>query len=101
VHPGGVKTNIAKTSPIAKGVVDRERTQRKLEAFDRKMLTQTPEKAARLIVEGILRHKDRVLIGADAVQLDTMVRLFGPGAARMFGKLAQRTLPANTSGVQS
>jgi acetyl esterase/lipase/short-subunit dehydrogenase len=93
VHPGGIKTNIAKTSRIA-AAADRDRTLRKVEAFDRKMLTQTPEKAARLIVEGILKHKDRVLIGADAVQLDTLARVLGPGAAKLFGKMAARSLDA-------
>ncbi len=94
VHPGGIKTSIARTARIAAGA-DQELARRRMAAFDARMLTQSPEKAARLIVRGILRGKERVLIGSDAVRIDVLARLLGPGAARVFGRLALRALPGD------
>jgi len=92
VHPGGIKTNIARTTRIA-AAADQEFNRRRAEAFDATMLTQTPESAAKTIVRGILEKRDRVLIGSDAVRLDIITRLLGPAAAPMLGKIAQRALP--------
>ena len=44
----------------------------------------TPEEAARTIVQGILRNKDRVLIGADAYRMDRLARLLPTRSAAMF-----------------
>jgi acetyl esterase/lipase/short-subunit dehydrogenase len=85
VHPGGIKTNIARSSRIAAGA-DQEYQRRRTAAFDRRMLTQSPEKAARYIMRGILRKSDRVLIGADAMRVDALSRILGPGAARVIAK---------------
>lgn len=57
VHPGGIKTNIAKS---ARGA-DND----KLAEFE-KALTTPPEKAAKVIIRGIQKKKSRILIGADA-----------------------------------
>jgi acetyl esterase/lipase/short-subunit dehydrogenase involved in D-alanine esterification of teichoic acids len=92
VHPGGIKTNIAKTARVA-AAADPELSRLRTEAFEANMLTQTPESAAATIVRGILERRDRVLIGADAVQLDVVTRLFGPAAPRLLSALAQRTMP--------
>jgi hypothetical protein len=92
VHPGGIKTNIARTTRIA-AAADQEFNRRRAEAFDATMLTQTPESAAKTIVRGILEKRDRVLIGSDAVRLDIITRVLGPAAAPVLGKIAQRALP--------
>jgi acetyl esterase/lipase/short-subunit dehydrogenase len=82
VHPAGVKTNIARTSRVA-AAADEAYHRRRAEIFERKALTQSPAKAARLIVRGILRKHDRVLIGIDALRIDAIARLFGPFGARI------------------
>jgi hypothetical protein len=41
------------------------------------------EEAAAIILKGIERKDDRVLVGADAVRIDLMTRLLGPRAARI------------------
>ena len=92
VHPGGIKTNIARTSRVA-AAADEAYARRRAQIFEEKMLTQPPEKAAREIVRGILEHRDRVLIGGDAVQIDVLTRALGPGAPRLLAALAQRRLP--------
>ncbi|PPK69798.1 SDR family NAD(P)-dependent oxidoreductase [Actinokineospora auranticolor] len=72
VHPGGIKTNIARnarTSDPAE-VADFGRS------LDKVALT-SPRKAALAIMEGVRRDKARVLIGPDARVIDALPRLFG------------------------
>jgi butyryl-CoA dehydrogenase len=57
VHPGGIKTNIAKS---AKGGENG-----KLAEFD-KALRTPPKSAAKVIIKGIQKKKSRILIGPDA-----------------------------------
>lgn len=72
VHPGGIKTNIAKNARVteSKGLVD-EKSTRDFE----KMFMTTPETAAKEVVNAILKNKRRLLIGPDAVVIDAMQRL--------------------------
>jgi hypothetical protein len=44
----------------------------------------TKEEAARTIVGGILKNKERILIGGDAYRMDRMARLFPARAGAMF-----------------
>ncbi|UCF46186.1 MAG: SDR family oxidoreductase [Myxococcales bacterium] len=75
VHPGGVKTGIARSSRIDSSVRDlgiddiggREK-------FEKTFITSA-DKAARVILEGVRRNRRRVLIGPDARVFDWAVRL--------------------------
>jgi butyryl-CoA dehydrogenase len=58
VHPGGIKTNIAKN---AKGG-DLKFSQ----AFEEKFLKMPPSKAAKVIINGIQKNKQRIIVGNDA-----------------------------------
>jgi NAD(P)-dependent dehydrogenase (short-subunit alcohol dehydrogenase family) len=76
VHPGGIKTNIAKNARMNDDVSDITGTDPKRAAADfEKLFRTTPEEAAATILNGVQRNKRRVLIGADAVAVDTMQRL--------------------------
>jgi NAD(P)-dependent dehydrogenase (short-subunit alcohol dehydrogenase family) len=75
VHPGGIKTNIARNArmdssvaPLA-GSTDEARS-----GFDKVAMT-TPEKAARQILAAVEADKRRALIGPDAKVLDLISRL--------------------------
>jgi NAD(P)-dependent dehydrogenase (short-subunit alcohol dehydrogenase family) len=77
VHPGGIKTNIAITarmndslSKVTGQDAEQARTQ-----FNDQLLRTTPEKAAQVIINGVLGNKRRILIGPDAYALDGMQRL--------------------------
>jgi NAD(P)-dependent dehydrogenase (short-subunit alcohol dehydrogenase family) len=59
VHPGGIKTNIARA---AKGA---ETDPEAIDKFEQNFRT-TPERAAQIILRGIRRKKSRILVGADA-----------------------------------
>jgi len=76
VHPGGIKTNIARDSRISdnlKGVLVKDPEQGKRD-FE-KMFITTPEQAARVILAAVRKNKRRVLVGPDARAIDTMARL--------------------------
>jgi acetyl esterase/lipase/short-subunit dehydrogenase len=92
VHPGGIKTKIAASSRIA-AAADQEFQKKRKEAFEKRALTQTPEKAARLIADGIENGSDRVLIGMDALQIDVISRVFGPRASKIIARVAARGIP--------
>jgi short-subunit dehydrogenase len=73
VHPGGIRTPIAKRARVS-GKSDPKAREVTVEMFD--VLAQMPpEKAADRIVDGIMANEPRILVGGDAVQLDRMQRL--------------------------
>lgn len=82
VHPGGIKTNIARASRFYRGINGKCDATRAADDFD-KLARTTPERAARIIIEGIKARRPRILIGNDARLLD----------------IIQRLLPANYPGV--
>ena len=89
VHPGGIKTNIARSARLA-AAGDQDVLRRQAASFEKHALTQSPQSAAQAIVRGILRKRDRVLIGGDALRIDAISRLLGPGGARLIAKAARR-----------
>jgi NADP-dependent 3-hydroxy acid dehydrogenase YdfG len=89
VHPGGVKTAIARNVYTVEGV-DRDEFAK---TFDQKLASTTPEKAARIILEGVRKNKARVLVGNDAKVLDLIVRATGSGYQRLFSVMTSRAAP--------
>lgn len=85
VHPGGIKTNIARNAGQAEG-----RNHDNLATSFDKMARTSPEKAANVILDGVAKGRPRILIGADAVVLDAFVRLTGSGYQRLFATLGRR-----------
>ncbi|MDF3030774.1 MAG: short chain dehydrogenase/reductase family oxidoreductase [Moraxellaceae bacterium] len=71
VHPGGIKTNIARNARVTEtpGMVDLKSTRDFEKAF-----TTTPEDAAKAVVGAILKNKRRLLIGPDAKLIDIVQR---------------------------
>lgn len=89
VHPGGIKTNIARNMMAVDGV-DKDELAK---TFDKKLASTTPEKAARIILEGVRKNKARVLVGPDATALDLIVRITGSGYQRLFSTVMSRMVP--------
>ena len=85
VHPGGIKTNIARNSRSSDpdSVVE-ERAQ----TFDR-MARTTPESAAEQILRATEKRKKRLLIGLDAKYLSLISRLFPVNYPRLIPNLEQ------------
>lgn len=74
VHPGGIKTNIARNSRIGEKTPAEFKDQG-VKFFD-KVAKTSPEKAADVIVRGVKRRNPRILIGADAWAINIVSRLF-------------------------
>jgi NADP-dependent 3-hydroxy acid dehydrogenase YdfG len=72
VHPGGIRTNIARDSRGGDPSVSREEREQLFEQLAR----TTPESAAAQIVRAIERRKKRLLIGQDARYISLISRLF-------------------------
>ncbi len=88
VHPGGIKTAIARNAAAAEGL-DPDKLAK---SFDRVART-SPERAARIILEAVCKKRARVLVGADAKVLDVIVRLTGSGYQRLFLTVSGRMIP--------
>ena len=88
VHPGGVKTAIARNAGRGVGYEDGAA----MERFERTMLRMPPERAAEIILKGVERNRARVLVGTDARVYDALVRILGSAYQRPFSVLAGRTL---------
>lgn len=76
VHPGGIKTNIARsarTNESMRAITGGDPA--KATADFEKMFTTTAKKAAQVILAGVQRDARRVLIGNDARAFDFMQRL--------------------------
>lgn len=85
VHPGGIRTGIAKSSKVGAGTDPQKREQ---DAAKFEFLARTtPEHAADRIVRGMLRGETRILVGRDAAQADLIARLFPERYWRILGPL--------------
>jgi NAD(P)-dependent dehydrogenase (short-subunit alcohol dehydrogenase family) len=89
VHPGGIKTGIVRNMTAAEGIDLGELT----ETFDKKLASTSPQKAARIILDGVRKNKARVLVGHDAKVLDLIVRISGSGYQRLFSTVMSRMAP--------
>lgn len=90
VHPGGIKTNIARRARVRGGedwgVEDAAQAAAE---FD-KVARTTPDVAARHIVDAILENRRRQLIGLDAVFIDVVQRLLPESYQRLLIAGAKR-----------
>jgi NADP-dependent 3-hydroxy acid dehydrogenase YdfG len=91
VHPGGIKTAIARNATTAEGV-DPEAQAR---FFDKRLASTTPRRAAEIILEAVQKDRARVLVGPDAKVLDVIVRVTGSGYQRLFRPVVSRIKPAS------
>ncbi len=73
VHPGGIRTRIAKDARPAAGTSPEE-IEREREAAARH-LRMPPERAGEIIVRGVERRKPRILVGWDASVVAALQRL--------------------------
>lgn len=78
VHPGGIKTNIAKASKMHPSIADLGvEVEGARERFERGFRV-TADEAAEIILRGVQKNARRVLVGSDAYLIDVMQRLL-PG----------------------
>jgi NAD(P)-dependent dehydrogenase (short-subunit alcohol dehydrogenase family) len=93
VHPGGIKTNIARASRMHEslkdlGVGDLEGGRVDFE----KAFRVTAEDAALAMLRGVERNKRRVLIGKDARALDMLQRILPSGYQGILAAVGRKTM---------
>ncbi|MBZ0334027.1 SDR family NAD(P)-dependent oxidoreductase [Marinobacter sp. AL4B] len=76
VHPGGIKTNIAKNARLNKSIesVSKQANAEEMRDQFESLFRTTPETAASVILKGVKKNQRRILIGPDAKVLDYMTR---------------------------
>ena len=89
VHPGGIKTAIARNSEAVDGYDKRALA----EIFDKKLARTSAESAARAIRRAVIGNRPRAVVGWDAKFLDLFVRVTGPAYQRVVAALASRAVP--------
>ena len=75
VHPGGIRTNIARNARIRRDPEGLGRTREQLAAQFAAAAMTSPDKAAAIIHSGVERGKARILVGPDAYLFDALARI--------------------------
>jgi len=88
VHPGGIKTNIARDSRSTESAqqLTGQSAAAAAKEFEKLFIT-TADKAARVILKGVRKNSRRILIGPDARLIDWIVRLFPAAYQKLFIRL--------------
>jgi NADP-dependent 3-hydroxy acid dehydrogenase YdfG len=95
VHPGGIKTAIARNARVS----EHEDKAATAKLFDEKLAKMTPERAAEIIVRGIIRNQARVLVGIDAHALHHFAKLTGSRYQDVVALASKKVLPAKATVV--
>jgi short-subunit dehydrogenase len=75
VHPGGIKTNIARNTRVNRSMFDLTK-EKAVNFYEEKFFRTSADDAAKIIISGIRRNKRRILVGADAKAMDLFTRFF-------------------------
>ena len=73
IHPGSVRSNMARDAKVTRPMYDKELT---LKAYEGKMMKLSAEGAAKIIIKGIKKKKFRIVVGNDAKAAWILQRLF-------------------------
>ena len=61
--------------------------------FDEKLAKMTPERAAEIILKGVLSNKARVLVGVDAHAMHHLAKLTGSRYQDLVARTSKKVLP--------
>ena len=89
VHPGGIRTALVRNARATRS----HDAARVAEFFDDRLAITSAEKAASVIIDGMLADRPRILVGRDARLLDLLVRVGGTGYQRVVARVAGRVAP--------
>ncbi|GAA1794355.1 SDR family NAD(P)-dependent oxidoreductase [Nocardioides hankookensis] len=89
VHPGGIKTAIARSARYS----DKEDGAESAKFFDAKLARMEPERAAEIILKGVESDKARVLVGIDAHAVHQMAKLLGSRYQDVVANRAKKLAP--------
>jgi NAD(P)-dependent dehydrogenase (short-subunit alcohol dehydrogenase family) len=91
VHPGGIKTNIARNAKMNRIMYSAPR-EKAVSLYEDELFRTTAEEAARIIISGIKANRRRILVGSDARVIDLITRLFPVAAVNLSGWLSRYVL---------
>ena len=89
VHPGGIKTAVARNATVA----DNEDHRTLADFYDKWLLIHSPEMAAKTIVDGVAKGRARIVIGLEAKAVDLFARITGASYQRVIAAAAARFFP--------
>lgn len=89
VHPGGIRTGIARSGRYSPSLDAAKLASH----FDERLARTSPERAAEVILRGVLRDRPRVLIGADAHLLHHLAQLIGGRYQDLLATVSARIAP--------
>jgi short-subunit dehydrogenase len=95
VHPGGIKTGIARNGRAAEGL-DAVKI---ASFFDKKLAKMEPDQAAAIIIKGVEHNKARVLVGADAHALNFLQKVLGSRYQRLIALSVKRMKPYSSARI--
>jgi short-subunit dehydrogenase len=95
VHPGGIKTAIARNARVSA----KENKEETAALFDEKLARMSPERAAEIIVNGILKNRARVLVGIDAHAVHHAAKLLGSRYQDVVARTSKRVMPPKTTAL--
>ena len=84
VHPGGIKTNIARNARVNHLLYSLSKD-KVVQLYDEEVFKTSSDEAARIIISGIKRNRRRIMVGTDAQALDLITRLFPVIAVNLVG----------------
>lgn len=87
VHPGGIRTNIARAARMGKS----ENAEAQRNGFDKLAMT-SPEKAAAIIIRGIQKNESRILVGPDAWGIEALNRVLGASYQPLVERFSRKNL---------
>lgn len=90
VHPGGIRTAIARSSRTSADV-DHAAT---AAFFDEKLARMTPERAAEIILGAVRKDRARCLVGLDAHVLHQFARLTGSRYQDVVARVSRKVQPS-------
>lgn len=89
VHPGGIKTAVARSARYS----HKDDPVTTARFFDEKLAKMSPERAAEIIVRGVLRNQARVLVGLDAHLVHNLGKFTGSRYQDIVAFGARRVMP--------
>jgi short-subunit dehydrogenase len=88
VYPGGTKTAFVRNMTAAERLGDVDL----VKSFDKQLWSTSPQKAARVILNGVRKDRLRILVGPDTKVVDVLARISGPRYQRFVPKILGRRL---------
>lgn len=90
VHPGGIKTNIARSARVNKTYGDIS-AETAAELYDNEVFITSADDAARIIINGIKKNQRRIMVGRDAKFFDFLTRMMPKTTVYLAAVVSKRT----------